>query len=128
MHRSEEAVFFICNMWRICFFDTNELCFMLLLISLPKAIKSFLNSTCSLWEFIFSLCLKVPEMLRMPLTELCLQIKSLHLGDIKSFLLKVHFPLFFRNHSFFQFHHILFNICKFYLTCAQEVEFLFTFL
>jgi hypothetical protein len=41
-------------------------------------------------EFIFCvLCLKVPEMLRMPLTELCLQIKSLHLGDIKSFLLKV---------------------------------------
>nr|AGT16420.1 ATP-dependent RNA helicase [Saccharum hybrid cultivar R570] len=32
---------------------------------------------------------QVPEMLRMPLTELCLQIKSLHLGDIKSFLLKV---------------------------------------
>nr|CAB3484538.1 unnamed protein product [Digitaria exilis] len=31
---------------------------------------------------------QVPEMLRMPLTELCLQIKSLHLGDIKSFLLK----------------------------------------
>uniref|UniRef100_M8BS92 ATP-dependent RNA helicase Dhx29 n=1 Tax=Aegilops tauschii TaxID=37682 RepID=M8BS92_AEGTA len=31
---------------------------------------------------------RVPEMLRMPLTELCLQIKSLHLGDIKSFLLK----------------------------------------
>ncbi|OAY64742.1 ATP-dependent RNA helicase Dhx29 [Ananas comosus] len=32
---------------------------------------------------------QVPEMLRMPLTELCLQIKSLSLGDIKSFLLKV---------------------------------------
>ncbi|KAL6885885.1 hypothetical protein ACP4OV_010146 [Aristida adscensionis] len=31
---------------------------------------------------------QVPEMLRMPLTELCLQIKSLHLGGIKSFLLK----------------------------------------
>ncbi|ONM17402.1 DExH-box ATP-dependent RNA helicase DExH7, chloroplastic isoform X2 [Zea mays] len=31
---------------------------------------------------------QVPEMLRMPLTELCLQIKSLHLDDIKSFLLK----------------------------------------
>lgn len=31
-------------------------------------------------------------MLRMPLTELCLQIKSLHLGDIKSFLLKVQHP------------------------------------
>nr|XP_019708452.1 DExH-box ATP-dependent RNA helicase DExH7, chloroplastic isoform X2 [Elaeis guineensis] len=31
---------------------------------------------------------QVPEMLRMPLTELCLQIKSLSLGDIKSFLLK----------------------------------------
>ncbi|KAK3144746.1 hypothetical protein QOZ80_4AG0317290 [Eleusine coracana subsp. coracana] len=31
---------------------------------------------------------QVPEMLRMPLTELCLQIKSLDLGDIKSFLLK----------------------------------------
>ncbi|KAM0873348.1 hypothetical protein ACQ4PT_038144 [Festuca glaucescens] len=31
---------------------------------------------------------QVPEMLRMPLTELCLQIKSLHLGDIKSFLLR----------------------------------------
>ncbi|PKA56835.1 putative pre-mRNA-splicing factor ATP-dependent RNA helicase [Apostasia shenzhenica] len=29
---------------------------------------------------------QVPEMLRMPLTELCLQIKSLSLGDIKSFL------------------------------------------
>lgn len=28
-------------------------------------------------------------MLRMPLTELCLHIKSLSLGDIKSFLLKV---------------------------------------
>lgn len=33
--------------------------------------------------------MQVPEMLRMPLTELCLQIKSLSLGDIKSFLLKV---------------------------------------
>ncbi|KAJ4756658.1 ATP-dependent RNA helicase [Rhynchospora pubera] len=31
---------------------------------------------------------QVPEMLRMPLTELCLHIKSLSLGDIKSFLLK----------------------------------------
>uniref|UniRef100_A0A0D9W527 Probable ATP-dependent RNA helicase spindle-E n=1 Tax=Leersia perrieri TaxID=77586 RepID=A0A0D9W527_9ORYZ len=31
---------------------------------------------------------QVPEMLRMPLTDLCLQIKSLHLGGIKSFLLK----------------------------------------
>ena len=128
MHRSEEAVFFICNMWRICFFDTNELCFMLLLISLPKAIKSFLNSTCSLWEFIFSLCLKVPEMLRMPLTELCLQIKSLHLGDIKSFLLKVHFPLFFAITLSSDFIHILCNICNFYVTFAQEVEFLCIFL
>uniref|UniRef100_A0A0D3HX37 Uncharacterized protein n=1 Tax=Oryza barthii TaxID=65489 RepID=A0A0D3HX37_9ORYZ len=32
---------------------------------------------------------KVPEMLRMPLTELCLQMKLLHLGGIKSFLPKV---------------------------------------
>ncbi|KAJ3675190.1 hypothetical protein LUZ60_004232 [Juncus effusus] len=31
---------------------------------------------------------QVPEMLRMPLTELCLHIKSLSLGNIKSFLLK----------------------------------------
>lgn len=31
---------------------------------------------------------QVPEMLRMPLIELCLQIKSLSLGDIKSFLSK----------------------------------------
>ncbi|WOL11159.1 DExH-box ATP-dependent RNA helicase DExH7, chloroplastic isoform X3 [Canna indica] len=31
---------------------------------------------------------QVPEMVRMPLTELCLQIKSLSLGDIKSFLLQ----------------------------------------
>ncbi|KAK1300778.1 putative pre-mRNA-splicing factor ATP-dependent RNA helicase [Acorus calamus] len=31
---------------------------------------------------------KVPEMLRMPLVELCLQIKSLSLGDIKLFLSK----------------------------------------
>ncbi|KAG6488408.1 hypothetical protein ZIOFF_049651 [Zingiber officinale] len=31
---------------------------------------------------------KVPEMVRMPLTELCLQIKSLSLGDIKAFLLQ----------------------------------------
>ncbi|KAJ8631029.1 hypothetical protein MRB53_024352 [Persea americana] len=31
---------------------------------------------------------QVPEMLRMPLVELCLQIKSLSLGDITSFLLK----------------------------------------
>ncbi|MQL79705.1 hypothetical protein Taro_012150 [Colocasia esculenta] len=31
---------------------------------------------------------QVPEMLRVPLTELCLQIKSLALGGIKSFLLK----------------------------------------
>uniref|UniRef100_A0A0D3HX38 Uncharacterized protein n=1 Tax=Oryza barthii TaxID=65489 RepID=A0A0D3HX38_9ORYZ len=33
--------------------------------------------------------IKVPEMLRMPLTELCLQMKLLHLGGIKSFLPKV---------------------------------------
>ncbi|XP_058091132.1 DExH-box ATP-dependent RNA helicase DExH7, chloroplastic isoform X2 [Magnolia sinica] len=32
---------------------------------------------------------QVPEMLRLPLVELCLQIKSLSLGDITSFLLKV---------------------------------------
>ncbi|KAL6010623.1 hypothetical protein ACLOJK_001059 [Asimina triloba] len=31
---------------------------------------------------------QVPEMLRMPLVELCLQIKSLSLGDIRTFLLK----------------------------------------
>ncbi|KAJ3700380.1 hypothetical protein LUZ61_004085 [Rhynchospora tenuis] len=31
---------------------------------------------------------QAPEMLRMPLTELCLLIKSLSLGDVKSFLLK----------------------------------------
>uniref|UniRef100_A0A1D1Y0G5 Putative ATP-dependent RNA helicase DHX57 n=1 Tax=Anthurium amnicola TaxID=1678845 RepID=A0A1D1Y0G5_9ARAE len=31
---------------------------------------------------------QVPEMLRMPLTELSLQIKSLSLGDVKSFLLQ----------------------------------------
>ncbi|XP_042415652.1 DExH-box ATP-dependent RNA helicase DExH7, chloroplastic-like isoform X3 [Zingiber officinale] len=31
---------------------------------------------------------QVPEMVRMPLTELCLQIKSLSLGDIKAFLLQ----------------------------------------
>lgn len=39
---------------------------------------------------------QVPEMQRMPLTDLCLQIKSLSLGDIKSFLLEVGvFSLFF---------------------------------
>lgn len=32
---------------------------------------------------------KIPEMLRMPLVELCLQIKLLSLGNIKAFLLKV---------------------------------------
>lgn len=32
---------------------------------------------------------KAPEMLRMPLVELCLQIKLLSLGYIKPFLLKV---------------------------------------
>lgn len=35
---------------------------------------------------------KVPEMLRMPLVELCLQIKILSLGHIKPFLSKVTTP------------------------------------
>ncbi|XP_020527145.1 DExH-box ATP-dependent RNA helicase DExH7, chloroplastic isoform X1 [Amborella trichopoda] len=35
---------------------------------------------------------QVPEMLRVPLVELCLQIKSLSFGDVKSFLLKAMDP------------------------------------
>lgn len=32
--------------------------------------------------------IQIPEMLRMPLTELCLQVKLLSLGPIKQFLSK----------------------------------------
>lgn len=34
-------------------------------------------------------CLQLPEMLRVPLVELCLQIKLLRLGSIASFLERV---------------------------------------
>ncbi|XP_072970121.1 DExH-box ATP-dependent RNA helicase DExH7, chloroplastic isoform X2 [Typha angustifolia] len=47
--------------------------------------------TCHRFEILMR-PFQVPEMLRMPLTELCLQIKSLSLGDIKSFLLKAMEP------------------------------------
>ncbi|URE09956.1 HA2 [Musa troglodytarum] len=43
--------------------------------------------TCHRYEVLMR-PFQVPEMLRMPLTELCLQIKSLSLGDTKSFLLQ----------------------------------------
>ena len=43
---------------------------------------------------------KIPEMLRMPLVELCLQIKLLSLGSIKPFLLKVLVKLFIAVYDF----------------------------
>ncbi|CAD5178567.1 unnamed protein product [Musa acuminata subsp. malaccensis] len=43
--------------------------------------------TCHRYEVLMR-PFQVPEMVRMPLTELCLQIKSLSLGDTKSFLLQ----------------------------------------